>query len=94
MPQGSIDLLGVSEEPISLFTRSALEKGVTFRGNSRSDISDFRKAVELITDNDICRRYLPMLVSETIEVRTEDDIRYAFEQDILNDFKTVIKWLI
>jgi ribitol-5-phosphate 2-dehydrogenase len=91
-PQGCVCLFGVSEEPVAIPTRAVLEKGLTLIGNSRSDASDFRKAVGLIRENDICRKYLQMLISETIEIKSENDISYAFEQDLLNDFKTVIKW--
>jgi ribitol-5-phosphate 2-dehydrogenase len=94
MPQGSINLLGVSEEPVGIVTRKLLEKGITLIGNNRSNIKDFRRAFDLIATNPRCAKYLPMLISETVNVKTEDDIRHAFEQDLLNDFKTVIRWLI
>jgi ribitol-5-phosphate 2-dehydrogenase len=93
-PQGLIPLFGVSEEPVAIPTRVVLEKGLTLIGNSRSDANDFASAVRLIRENAMCGKYLRMLISETIEVNTEDDIAYAFEQDALNDFKTVIKWTI
>ena len=93
-PQGCINLLGVSEEPISVNTRSLLEKGLQLIGNSRSDIRDFYKAVTLIHDNSLCKRYLQMLISDEISIKNETDISHAFEQDLLNDFKTIIKWEI
>lgn len=93
-PQGTINLMGVSEETIPINTRRVLEKGLKLIGNSRSDFNDFQEAVKLIHENEACQRYLHMLISEIIEVRTENDISHAFEQDILNDFKTVIKWSI
>lgn len=91
-PQGSVGLVGVSENRISVNTRSILEKGIHFDGISRSSIEDFREAVALIKHDSICRKYLQTLVSEVITIKTENDISYAFEQDLLNDFKTVIKW--
>jgi ribitol-5-phosphate 2-dehydrogenase len=93
-PQGCIGLFGVSEEPVAIPTRVVLEKGLTLIGNSRSDANDFAAAVSLIRENEFCRRYLHMLISETIEIKSENDIAYAFEQDMLTDFKTVIKWAI
>ena len=93
-PQGCISLLGVSEDSIAINTRTVLDKGLYLIGNSRSDAEDFKKAVALIRENEICRRYLQILISEVIEIKTENDILHAFEQDILNDFKTVMKWSI
>jgi ribitol-5-phosphate 2-dehydrogenase len=91
-PQGCISLLGVSEEPVPVNTRRILEKGLRLIGNSRSDASDFQQAAALIHGNELCRRYLHMLISEVIEVKTESHIARAFDQDVLNDFKTVIQW--
>jgi ribitol-5-phosphate 2-dehydrogenase len=93
-PQGCISLLGVNEESVAIPTRVLLEKGLTVIGSSRSDAGDFDKAARLIRENDMCGKYLHMLISETIEIKTENDIAHAFEQDMLNDFKTVIKWSI
>ena len=93
-PQGCISLLGVSEEEISINTRSVLEKGLKLLGNSRSCAEDFIKAVNLFQGSTTCRKYLETLISDMIEIRNESDITKLFEQDILNDFKTVGKWLI
>jgi len=93
-PQGCVSLLGVSEEGISINTRTVLDKGLKLLGSSRSSADDFRKAVELIHESPVCKRYLETLCSEVIEIRNEADIAKLFEQDILNDFKTVGKWLI
>lgn len=93
-PQGTINLLGVSENPISVDTRRVLEKGLVMIGHSRSDKKDFGKAVDLINNNNICRRYLRLLISQIIDINTADDITSAFEQNVLNDFKTVLKWNI
>jgi ribitol-5-phosphate 2-dehydrogenase len=94
IPQGTISLLGVAENPIAINTRLILEKGVKIIGNSRSDRDDFLSAVKMIEENRVCKHYLKLLISEIIDVNVEDDITYAFEQDMLNDFKTVIRWHI
>ena len=94
LPQGCINLLGVSEEEISVNTRAVIEKGLKLIGHSRSGIGDMRKAVDLIHASPTCRRYLETLISEVIEIRNESDITRLFENDILNDFKTVGTWLI
>lgn len=93
-PQGVINLLGVSEDAIRIDTRRVLDKGLKFVGSSRSDKSDFEDAVEMLKNDTVFRKYISILISETIEVKNDEDISFAFEQDILNDFKTIIKWLL
>ena len=90
-PQGTISLMGVSEEPIAINTRMVLEKGLKLIGDSRSGYEDFEKAVELLQDETI-QDYLFNIISEKIEVDQINDIQEAFEHDVTNDFKTVIKW--
>ncbi len=90
-PQGTISLMGVSEEPIAINTRMVLEKGLKLIGDSRSGYEDFEKAVELLQDETI-QDYLFNIISETIQVNQINDIQEAFEHDVTNDFKTVIKW--
>jgi ribitol-5-phosphate 2-dehydrogenase len=93
-PQGTVSLLGVSENLVPINTRTVLDKGIIFIGNSRSTKEDMRKAVDFIDNNAICHQYLHKLVSELIEVKNERDIVRAFESSRLNDFKTVMKWSI
>ena len=90
-PQGTIALLGVSEEPVAINTRMVLEKGLSLIGNSRSGYDDFEKAVELSQDGYV-QQYLNNIISETIEINDVNDIHKAFEHDLSNDFKTVMKW--
>ena len=77
-PEGTISLLGVSEDPIGINTRMVLEKGLTLIGSSRSGYEDFEKAVELAQDRQI-QDYLSNIISEEIQINH-------------NDFKTVMKW--
>ncbi len=93
-PQGTVNLLGVSEDSISIETRRVLDKGLQIIGSSRSDRSDFLMAVNLINTREMCRKYLSLLISETIEIKNEKDISRWFEHDILNDFKTLGIWRI
>ncbi len=90
--QGCINLMGVSETPVAVNTRLVLEKGITLLGNSRSNSEDMKKAVKLISENPLCRKYLQMLVSEVVDIYDESDMAHSFEQSTLNDFKTVMKW--
>lgn len=90
-PEGCISLMGVSEEPVDVNTRMVLEKGLTLLGNSRSGYEDFEKAVELEQDKQT-QAYLKNIISEQIEINCLNDINEAFDRDLNNDFKTVMKW--
>ena len=78
-PQGTISLLGVSENPVPIETRMVLEKGLKLIGDSRSGYQDFYKAVEIM---------------DMVEVNNLNDIYKAFDLDLNNSFKTVMKWNI
>jgi len=93
-PEGCISLLGVSENPIAINTRQVLEKGLSLIGHSRSEHTDFEKAVDIMHKNSKVKKYLRTIISQTIEITDENDITFAFEQDIMNDFKTLMKWRI
>lgn len=92
-PQGCISLLGVSEEPPHINTRMILEKGLTLLGNSRSGYSDFKKAVELLQNLQV-QDYIENIICDRVEIKELRDIYTAFETDLNNDFKTVMKWSI
>lgn len=91
-PQGTISLLGVSENAISINTRKILDKGLILVGSSRSEKEDFKQAVELIGKNEKIKKYLTTIISEMCEVSSLEGIYRAFELDRVSDFKTVIKW--
>lgn len=93
-PQGSIVLMGVSENNVALNTRMVLEKGLILLGNSRSGYSDFKKGIEFLSTNVRAMEYMDMLISEEIEINSIKDMNRAFEHDKMNDFKTVMKWNI
>jgi len=92
-PQGTISLLGVSEEPVCINTRVILEKGLKLIGNSRSGYDDFKKAIEIVQDVKV-QEYLNNIISEIIEINDISNIHTAFEHDLRNEFKTVMKWNI
>lgn len=93
-PQGTINLMGVSETNVAINTRMVLEKGLTLLGNSRSNYDDFKKSVELMENySDVCE-YLSTIISEEVDIKTIEDMYYAFESDANNDFKTIMKWSI
>ena|GEM_PF-36184 len=52
-PQGTVILMGVSENKIAINTRNILEKGLIFIGSSRSGYNDFKKTIEILKDKNI-----------------------------------------
>lgn len=92
-PEGTIGILGVSEEPVPLNTRMVLEKGLKVVGSSRSGVNDFQQTIDLLAKHEEISGYLANLVSNVYEINQIDDIYEAFEEDYGNAFgKTVLKW--
>lgn len=93
-PQGTISMMGVSENKIEINTRMVLEKGLLLLGNSRSNYNDFKKSVEFLEKYPEACEYLSTIISEEVTVRSLEDIYMAFDNDLNNDFKTIMKWEI
>lgn len=92
-PEGTMSLMGVSENFVEINTRMVLEKGLRMYGSSRSGFEDFQKTADLLSAHPELGRYFENLVGEVVNVRTIADIHKAFSQDINVNFgKTVIKW--
>ena len=92
--EGIIFLLGVSENPVSISTRTVLEKGITLIGRSRSGRKDFEMAYEIIKNDKKFRNRILKIVSEVIEIKQTSDIDYAFERSRSADFKIILDWKI
>ena len=86
--------MGVSENNIPINTRMVLEKGLSLLGNSRSGYEDFDAAIKFIEENDDVAQYLSTIISDEIEVKKVEDIHKAFQNDLSNNFKTIMKWNI
>lgn len=93
-PEGTMLLLGVSEEPVPVNTRLVLEKGLSLIGRSRSGRGDFEKAVRLLETDSVFLGRMGHLVSCSVEARSIEDIGRAFTLAQTADFKVVIKWNI
>ncbi len=91
-PQGSISLLGVSENRVGINTRMVLEKGLTLLGNSRSGYEDFKAAIDFLERFPKAKEYMGTIITEIININNFTDIGPAFEKSLHNDFKTVMKW--
>lgn len=92
-PEGTVSLLGVSENNVPINTRMVLEKGLRLFGSSRSGRGDFEATVQLYRAHPEVIAYLESLIFEFREVRGIADISAAFEADARKPMgKTVIKW--
>lgn len=92
-PEGTISILGVSEDLAPINTRMVLEKGLMIFGSSRSGREDFLGLVELYREKPEVVDYLENIVGSEIVVRNVQDIAHAFETDIHKLIgKTVMIW--
>ncbi len=92
-PEGTISILGVSENPVAVNTRMMLEKGLRMFGSSRSGREDFLRTIELYESDPEIPDYFQNIIGAKMEVRTIGDMKRAFETDIHKQFgKTVLIW--
>lgn len=92
-PEGTISILGVSENPVALNTRMILEKGLRMFGSSRSGREDFEKTVALYQSEPEIVEYLQNIIGAVTDVVTLDDMKRAFEIDRQNSYgKTIMRW--
>lgn len=92
-PEGTIAILGVSEDPAPVNTRMVLEKGLRIFGSSRSGREDFTGLMALYEENPDIPGYLENIVGSEIRVRDIKDISDAFETDIHKLIgKTIMIW--
>lgn len=92
-PEGTISLMGVSENSIPINTRMVLEKGLKIFGSSRSGRNDFINLIELYKTCPDILLYLENIVGSIIDVRSIKDITLAFETDIHSMIgKTIMVW--
>lgn len=92
-PQGTLMLMGVSENKVAVNTRDILEKGMTLVGCSRSGRADFERAVSLMKEKPFQNR-LSSILYEDKPVNSIDDMNRVFATDLNTPFKTVFRWNI
>ena len=94
-PEGTISILGVSENPVPINTRMILEKGLRLFGSSRSGREDYEGLFRLYEENPDIANYLESIVGSKVEINDIKDITKAFETDIQKMIgKTVLIWNI
>ncbi len=91
VPEGVIVLMGVSENNVPINTRMTLEKGLTLIGSSRSNAKDFANSIKIMQDEEVVKT-LGNIILDEIEIKSVNDIHTAFDKDLTNNFKTVMKW--
>ena len=92
-PEGTIAILGVSEEPVPIYTRMVLEKGLRILGTSRSGRKDFEGVIDLYEKQGDVVTYLEKMVGSVVKVESIADMNRAFESDIHKAMgKTVMIW--
>lgn len=92
-PEGSLVLLGVSENFVEINTRMVLEKGLRMFGASRSGVADFQRAAQLLARDPQLGQALERLVADVVPVRSIADIHEAFRRDMQQSFgKTVLEF--
>lgn len=92
-PEGTIAILGVTEDYAPIDTRMVLEKGLRIIGSSRSGRKDFVDLVDLYEKKPEIVEYLENIVGEQITIREIRDIARAFEKDIHKLIgKTIMVW--
>lgn len=92
-PEGTIGILGVTEDLAPINTRMVLEKGLRIIGSSRSGRADFQGLVDLYVEQPQVVDYLENIVGEQVTVREIRDISRAFEKDIHKLIgKTIMVW--
>ncbi|MBR0404356.1 MAG: alcohol dehydrogenase catalytic domain-containing protein [Eggerthellaceae bacterium] len=92
-PEGTIALMGVTENPVPINTRMVLEKGLRVYGSSRSGRADFAETLALYEQHPQMVDYLGALVGTVVPVASIKDIATAFEADARKSMgKTIMEW--
>lgn len=92
-PEGTIALMGVSENPIEINTRMVLERGLTLIGSSRSGVADFEETIAFLAEHPGARNRLKQLIGVRKSVVTIEDMVTFFEEELTNSWgKAVMEW--
>ena len=91
-PEGTVVLMGVSEQSVPISTRMVLEKGLRVVGRSRSGREDFLSAMDLLSGDPELQQRISTILSHVVSVSNIKEISETFEQDIKTPFKTIMEW--
>lgn len=91
-PEGTVMLMGVCETNVPIRTRMVLEKGLRFIGRSRSGKRDFVETAKYLEEYPELQERIKKIIREVVPVSNIAEISAAFEDDLTQAFKTVLKW--
>ena len=92
-PEGTVSLLGVSENAVPINTRMVLEKGLRLFGSSRSGRADFEATLAFYGEHPEALDYLSRLVGQVHQVETVAEMTRAFDSDTNKLMgKTIMEW--
>lgn len=92
-PEGTVSLLGVSENAVPINTRMVLEKGLRLFGSSRSGRADFEATLAFYGEHPEALDYLSRLVGQVHRVETVAEMTKAFDSDTNKLMgKTIMEW--
>ena len=94
-PGGVCVLLGVSEEPVPIRTRVILDKGLTFKGTTRSSKAHFLKTLEILKENKNLQKAVKKIIYKNIyKGDSVEELISASRSasDINVHGKVIIKW--
>ena len=94
-PEGTVALMGVSENPVPINTRMVLEKGLRLLGSSRSGVADFQATLDLFSAHPEVVAHLSRIIGGVFDIRSTADIATAFADDRARRFgKTILHWMV
>lgn len=94
IPGADLILMGVSEEKVKINTRVVLDKGLSLKGVTRSNKSDFEFVAKMLDKKEVVDDLSIMVLSEN-KIGSVNDIYRCFDSDINNKTligKNLMKW--
>ncbi len=90
-PEGTIVLMGVSEEKVPINTRDILSKSLTLRGVSRSPARYYPMVLETMRDRELQKNF-EHLTCGNIKIDSTESLQKSFKEFMVNRKKILMKW--
>ncbi len=90
-PEGTIVLMGVSEEKVAINTRNVLSKSIALRGISRSPARNYSPVLEAMRDEKF-REVIGRLFFREIDMQGEEDLKESLKEFMENRKKVFMRW--
>ncbi|OZU88297.1 dehydrogenase [Virgibacillus indicus] len=75
--EGTLVLMGVSEELVPINTRDILEKGIRLKGSSRSTTDEFRKLMKAFKNKEYQQALQRLIPEKSYSIKTTEDLTKA-----------------